>query len=145
VSGLGPDEFLGERHGRPAEPSPNTSSRCENPAKRQPVRHRSGQTQEDILQTGRPDDVGSPGVPRATPLGRDPACWSAVPNEEVAQYNLDSLAEAFPDLVRFALERYSLPRSRSCFASLLEEEISIRDLRAFSRACFPSTGRRTST
>jgi len=51
-------------------------------------------------------------------------------SEEGTQYSLDLLAESFPDLVRFALERYSLPKISLLLRDLLEEEISIRNLRS---------------
>lgn len=46
----------------------------------------------------------------------------------MTQYNLDMLGEAFPDLVRFALERYSLPKVSQVLRELLDEELSIRDM-----------------
>lgn len=60
--------------------------------------------------------------------------------EEIAQYNLDSLAEAFPDLVRFALERYSLPKIALLCRELLTEGISIRDLRSILESLLAVNG-----
>ena len=50
--------------------------------------------------------------------------------DEVTQNQLDSLGESFPDLVRMALERYTLPQISLLLRELLAEEISIRDLRS---------------
>ena len=50
--------------------------------------------------------------------------------DEATQHCLDSLAEAFPDLVRLALERYTLSQITLLLGELLDEEISIRDLRS---------------
>ena len=60
--------------------------------------------------------------------------------EEVTQYNLDSLAGAFPDLVRFALERYSLSKIALLLRELLDEEISIRDLRSILESLLSVNG-----
>ena len=49
---------------------------------------------------------------------------------ELTQFILDSLAEAFPDLVQAALGRYSLSQIARVLRELLDEEISIRDLRS---------------
>ena len=48
--------------------------------------------------------------------------------EEITQYNFDMLGEAFPALVRFAVEQYPLPKISQLLRELLDEEISIRDL-----------------
>lgn len=48
---------------------------------------------------------------------------------ELAEFCLDSLGEAFPDLVQIARKRYSLAVIAFVLRALLEEEISIRDLR----------------
>jgi type III secretory pathway component EscV/tetratricopeptide (TPR) repeat protein len=60
--------------------------------------------------------------------------------DEVTQYNLDSVAEAFPDLVRFVLERYTLSQIALLLRDLLEEEISIRDLRSILESLLSING-----
>jgi type III secretory pathway component EscV/tetratricopeptide (TPR) repeat protein len=50
--------------------------------------------------------------------------------DEVTQFILDSLAEGFPDLVRAALRHYSVSQIAQVLRELLDEEISIRDLRS---------------
>jgi type III secretion protein V len=49
---------------------------------------------------------------------------------KVAQYNLELLRTAFPDLVTPARERLGLPMLTLILKDLLEEEITIRDLRS---------------
>ena len=49
--------------------------------------------------------------------------------DELTQYILDSLGEAFPELVQLVLQRYSLAQISWVLRELLDEEISIRDLR----------------
>jgi type III secretory pathway component EscV/tetratricopeptide (TPR) repeat protein len=60
--------------------------------------------------------------------------------DDVTQYNLDSLGEAFPDLVRIALERYGAPGISMLFRELLEEQISIRDLRTILESLLSVNG-----
>lgn len=50
--------------------------------------------------------------------------------DDLTEYTLESLAAAFPDLVRIVLQRYPLPELSRVLRALLEEEISIRDLRS---------------
>lgn len=50
--------------------------------------------------------------------------------KEVFQYNLDLFATAFPDLAKPAIERFGIDRLTLILKGLLEEEISIRDLRS---------------
>lgn len=48
--------------------------------------------------------------------------------DEATRYQLDALGQFFPDLVRTALQRYTLPQLAGILRELLAEEISIRDL-----------------
>jgi flagellar biosynthesis component FlhA/tetratricopeptide (TPR) repeat protein len=50
--------------------------------------------------------------------------------DELAEFCLDSLGETFPDLVRIAREQYSLTGIGLVLRGLLEEDISIRDMRS---------------
>ena len=50
--------------------------------------------------------------------------------DEVTRFILDSLAAAFPDLVRAALDRYGLSQIAQVLREMLDEEISIRDMRS---------------
>jgi type III secretory pathway component EscV/tetratricopeptide (TPR) repeat protein len=50
--------------------------------------------------------------------------------DDVTQFILDSLSEALPDLVGAALGRYNLSQIAQVLRELLDEEISIRDLRS---------------
>lgn len=49
---------------------------------------------------------------------------------ELTQYSLDVLNESFPDLVRSALNQFNVHQICAVLRSLLDEEISVKDLRS---------------
>jgi type III secretory pathway component EscV/tetratricopeptide (TPR) repeat protein len=140
VSGLGPDEFLvNDTADRLALLQIEAHNKV-NPANGSQCAVVTGQAQVDLCKQAGLTTWGPRGylvLHLSAEIRRAAARFQT---EEVTQYNLDSLAEAFPDLVRFALERYSLPKIALLLRELLEEEISIRDLRSILESLLAVNG-----
>jgi type III secretory pathway component EscV len=140
VSGLGPDEFLVNDTADRLSLLRIQARDAENPANGSQCAIVRGQTQEDICKQAGLTTWGPRGFLVLHLSAEIRRAGARFQTEEVAQYNLDSLAEAFPDLVRFALERYSLPKIALLLRELLEEEISIRDLRSILESLLSING-----
>ena len=131
VSGLGPDEFLVNDtvdrlrllgiEGR-KENNPANGSECAI------VRETQGQT-ETCTKTGL--TVWGPRGYLVLRLSSEIRKSAArFQTDDATKFILDSLGEAFPDLVRAALQRYTLTQISGVLRELLAEDISIRDLRS---------------
>src|SRR5262249_46836496 len=59
---------------------------------------------------------------------------------DVTNYMLDSLRASFPELVGAALRRFSIEQIRQVLCHLLEEELSIRDLRSILESMLAVNG-----
>ncbi len=140
VSGLGPDEFLVNDTADRLTLLRIQARDTVNPVNGSQCAIVRGQAQEDICKQAGLTTWGPRGflvLHLSAEIRRVAARFQT---DEIAQCNVDSLAEAFPDLVRFALDRYGLPKIASLLRELLEEEISIRNLRGILESLLSVNG-----
>jgi flagellar biosynthesis component FlhA/Tfp pilus assembly protein PilF len=130
-TGLDPKEFLaGDSPDRLRLLGLEEARRCPNPASG--AEHSVLRLSESALETCR-----SAGVSTWGPVGFLALALSAELRKSAARlqtdamvaFLLESLRDSHPSLVEQALERYPLPRLGGVLRALLQEEVSVRDLR----------------